>query len=83
MAKMTISMPEAMSEYVAGRVKTGQYGNVSEYFRDLVRREQQRREAAEELRRMLAEAEASGVSHLKIPDIMKKVEAEMRADGRL
>jgi antitoxin ParD1/3/4 len=34
-------MPDAMSDYIASRVETGQYGNVSEYFRDLVRREQQ------------------------------------------
>ena len=36
MAKLTISMPDAMSEYVTARVEAGQYGNVSEYFRDLV-----------------------------------------------
>ena len=83
MAKMTISMPDTMSEYIASRVETGQYGNVSEYFRDLVRREQQRQRAAEELRRLLDEAEASGISKRKIPEIMRKVEADLRADGRL
>lgn len=83
MAKMTISMPDAMSDYIASRVDTGQYGNVSEYFRDLVRREQQRQSAAEELRRLLEEAEASGISKRRIPDIMRKVEADLRADGRL
>ena len=83
MAKLTISMPDAMGEYVASRVETGQYGNVSEYFRDLVRREQERKNAAEELSRMLEAAEASGVSERKIPDIMKKVEADLRTDGRL
>ena len=83
MAKMTISMPDTMGEYIALRVEAGQYGNVSEYFRDLVRREQQRQSAAEELRRLLDEAEASGVSKRKIPEIMRKVEADLRADGRL
>lgn len=83
MAKITISMPDAMSDYVASRVETGQFGNVSEYFRDLVRREQQRQNAVDELRRLLAEAEASGISKRKIPDIMRKVEADLRADGRL
>jgi antitoxin ParD1/3/4 len=83
MAKLTISMPDAMGEYVASRVETGQYGNVSEYFRDLVRREQERKNAAEDLSRMLDDAEASGVSKRKIPDIMKKVEADLRTDGRL
>lgn len=83
MAKMTISMPDAMSAYIASRVESGQYGNVSEYFRDLVRREQQRQAAAEELRRLLEEAENSGISKRKIPEIMRKVEADLRADGRL
>ncbi len=83
MAKMTISMPDTMSDYISARVETGQYGNVSEYFRDLVRREQQRQSAAEELRRVLEEAEASGISKRKIPEIMREVEADMRANGRL
>jgi len=72
-----------MSEYVTSRVQVGQYGNVSEYFRDLVRREQQRQNAAQELRRILTDAEASGISKRKIPDIMRKAEADLRADGRL
>lgn len=83
MAKMTISMPDAMSEYIASRIETGQYGNVSEYFRDLVRREQQRQSAAEELRHLLADAEASGISKRRIPEIMRKVEAGLRTNGRL
>lgn len=60
MTKMTISMPETMGEYVAVRVSEGQYGNVSEYFRDLIRREQERREAIRELRQMTDDADASG-----------------------
>ena len=84
MTKVTISMPEAMSEYVSGRVASGQYGNVSEYFRDLVRRDQsQRRLTEDELREHLLRAEASGVSKSDIPDIMKRVERRLRADGRL
>ncbi len=69
MAKITISMPDAMSEYVSARVESGQYGNVSEYFRDLVRREQQRKQAEHELRQMLEDAEASGESALTPEEI--------------
>ncbi|MEZ5365471.1 MAG: type II toxin-antitoxin system ParD family antitoxin [Bryobacterales bacterium] len=83
MAKITISMPDAMSEYVTSRVESGQYGNVSEYFRDLVRVEQQRQDAVAALRERLEHAEASGVSKRKVPEIMAKVEARMRADGEL
>ena len=83
MAKITISMPDAMSEYVSSRVQSGQYGNVSEYFRDLVRVEQKKERAFADLRERLERAEASGVSARKVPDIMKDVEARMRADGGL
>ena len=72
MAKITISMPDAMSEYVAAQVEAGQYGNVSEYFRGLVRREQQRRQAEDELRRMLEDAESSGVSDLSAEEIWQQ-----------
>ncbi len=74
MAKLTISMPDAMGEYVSSRVESGQYGNVSEYFRDLVRREQERRNAAEELRGILAEAEGSGVSERTAEQVWEDAE---------
>jgi antitoxin ParD1/3/4 len=83
MAKLTISMPDAMSEYVASRIKSGQYGNVSEYFRDLVREEQERQEAIRALRNRLDRAEASGVSKRNVPEIMADVDARMRARGEL
>jgi antitoxin ParD1/3/4 len=84
MTKITISMPEAMNDYVSERVAKGQYGNVSEYFRDLVRKEQaEQRLTTDELRELLKRAEASGVSRNSIPDIMKQVERKLRSDGRL
>ena len=83
MAKLTISMPDAMSDYVASRIESGQYGTVSEYFRDLVRGEQRKEKAIAELRGRLERAEASGVSKRTVPDIMKDVEARMRASGEL
>ncbi|MCB1019292.1 MAG: type II toxin-antitoxin system ParD family antitoxin [Acidobacteria bacterium] len=79
MAKITISMPDAMSEYVTARVESGQYGNVSEYFRDLVRVEQRRKQGEEELRRRLEAAEASGVSDRTAEDIWADAEARYKA----
>ena len=83
MAKMTISIPDAISDYVASQVSSGHYGDAGAYISDLVRREQQRREAAQELGSMLDDAVESGVSNRKIPEIMSSVEAKMRSDGRL
>lgn len=43
--RKTISMPAEMGEFVEDRVRSGQYGNDSEYFRDLVRKDREQREA--------------------------------------
>jgi antitoxin ParD1/3/4 len=74
MIRHTISLPEPMSSYIEGRIAEGQYGNVSEYFRDLVRKDQERRQnAIEELRALLEKAEASGISDLTMDQIRQKV----------
>ena len=83
MIRKTISMPDEMGEWVEKRVRSGQYNNDSEYFRDLVRHDQQRQEALGQLRRMLDAAEASGVSALQVPDIMQNVEERLRKNGQL
>ena len=64
-----------MSEYVTSRIEAGQYGDVSEYIRDLVRREQERQLAAEDLRRMLDDADASGSSLRSAESIWEDAEA--------
>lgn len=73
MDKITITMPEQMRDYVKNRIQTGQYGNVSEYFRDLVRQEQASlRETPEEIRAIrakLIEAEKSGFSEKSVDEI--------------
>ena len=43
MQTMTISLPTDMREYVDSRTQTGGFGNTSEYVRDLIRRERDRR----------------------------------------
>lgn len=41
MTRKTISMPDKMSDWISGRIERGQFNNESEYFRDLVRRDQE------------------------------------------
>ena len=74
----TITVPDQMSSYIEGRIQSGEYGNISEYFRDLVRRDQERRQAAiAELQAMMKEAKASGISDLSMSEIREKVRKEM------
>ncbi len=84
MSRLTISMSDQMNEWVEAQIAAGRYGNVSEYFRDLVRRDQERREAAvAELRTMLERAEASGVAARSFPDILEAARREARQKGLL
>lgn len=41
MMRKTISMPDLMADWIAARIERGQFNNESEYFRDLVRRDQE------------------------------------------
>ena len=36
---MSFALPETMRSYIDERVKSGSYGNTSEYLRDLIRRD--------------------------------------------
>jgi antitoxin ParD1/3/4 len=67
-----------MSQYIEGRIAEGQYGNVSEYFRDLVRRDQERRQSAiDELKSLIDKAEASGISDLTMDQIREKARKDL------
>ena len=83
MTKISITMPDEMGKYIQSAMKARQFENTSEYFRHLVRQDQERESKIAELRNMLDEAEASGISNKKVPDIMRDVEERLRKNGRL
>lgn len=84
MSRLTISMPDQMNSWVEAQIDSGRYGNVSEYFRDLVRRDQERRDVAvNELRALLDRSEASGLSDRSVEDIREAARAEARRKGLL
>lgn len=56
---MSFALPEAMRSYVDQRVRSGQYGNTSEYLRELIRRDQEE-QAKKRLRDLIEEGLASG-----------------------
>jgi len=62
MATMNISLPDQMKAYAEGQARDGRYSNVSDYVRDLIRRDQARREAIAEIQGLIDEALASGPS---------------------
>lgn len=60
MATMNVSLPDEMKEWVEARSASGEYANSSDYVRDLIRHDQQRRKAVTELQMLIDEGIASG-----------------------
>ncbi len=58
MGTMNVSLPDELRDYVAAQVNDGNYGSTSEYVRDLIRRDHDRRQ----LRTALLEGARSPVA---------------------
>lgn len=78
MATMNISLPDPMREWVEHRVRGGQYANVSDYVRDLIRHDHERQQALE---RALIEGEASGISRRSVREIIAGAKSQIDAQG--
>ncbi len=70
MATMNISLPDEMKAFVEGQVATGQFANVSDYVRDVIR---DRQAAVDRLHALLEEGEASGDSPRNFAEIMAAI----------
>jgi antitoxin ParD1/3/4 len=83
MATMTVSLPDPMKDWIEAQIRHGDYASVSDYVRDLVRRDRDRREqelTLDELRKKLAASRDSGISNRTVDEIF--AEARETAKGR-
>lgn len=83
MATMNISLPEDMKAWVEAQAATGRYGNSSDVVRDLIRREQIKADKIAEMKRMVEEGRASGLSELSPRQVRDEAKrrAGLSADG--
>lgn len=83
-AVVLIENPESRrdtSTAIDERVRSGQYGNTSEYLRDLIRRDQQA-QAAQRLRALIADGLESGDGRSATDDVMAELrERALAADS--
>lgn len=70
---MSFALPEALRSYVDQRVRSGQYGNTSEYLRELIRRDQED-QAKRRLRELIEEGLSSGTGRT----LTRRVVAELK-----
>ena len=84
MATMTVSLPDPMKEWIEAQIRQGDYASVSDYVRDLVRRDRDRREqelTMDELRKKLAASRDSGVGTRTVDEIFAEARDIARARG--
>jgi antitoxin ParD1/3/4 len=82
MATMNISLPDEMKEWVEGQVAGGRFSNVSDFVRDVLRREQERQGYVFWLNAEIEKGIASGFSEMTTDEAFAKARAiahEMQA----
>ena len=75
---MSFALPGVLRTYIDQRVRSGQYGNTSEYLRDLIRRDQEA-QARKRLRELIEEGLQSGKGRNLTPKVA--VDLRKRALG--
>ncbi len=79
MATMNVSLPDPLKLWVEDQVKGGQYANVSDYVRDLIRRDQQARQQLDGLRAAIDLGLESGISPHSLDDVFAAARKRAKA----
>ena len=81
MASMNISVPDPMRDWVQTRIDGGQYASVSDYVRDLIRRDQEiqsrRQLSVAEIRRSIEASRKDGAT-VPADKVYDRIEAKLR-----
>ncbi len=60
--KRSISVTDEQHSWIKAQIERGTYGNESEVYRDLIRKEQERQDKIAHLQKLIIEGEESGMS---------------------
>ena len=71
MATMNVSIPDPMKAWVEERTRDGSFSNASDYIRHLIRRDQERSSAVEQIQAAITEGLDSGVARPFDPAALK------------
>jgi antitoxin ParD1/3/4 len=77
--RKTITLTDKQDAWIKAQIASGDYTNDSEYFRDLIRRDQEQNAKFRALRAAIAEGQESGVSDRSIDQIWEEAETRHRA----
>jgi antitoxin ParD1/3/4 len=69
---MNLSLPDAMKYWVEVQAQSGRYGNASDYVRDLIRHDQERKDKIAHMQMLVDETLESGISDKSLAEILKQ-----------
>jgi antitoxin ParD1/3/4 len=80
MASMNVSLPGPMRDWVQRRIDSGQYASVSDYVRDLIRKDQEqaRQLSVEDIRSSIAAGREHGSTD-SAAAVFDRIEAKLKA----
>jgi antitoxin ParD1/3/4 len=74
--RKSITFTEQINQYVQSVVSTGDYANESEYIRDLIRHDRDRKHGLLEMRAAIQEGLHSGASSKSVQDIIREADSK-------
>ena len=77
--RKTITLTDKQDKWVKAKIESGDYTNDSEYFRDLVRRDQEQNTKFRVLKEAVQEGLGSGISERTVGEIWAEAEALHKA----
>ncbi|MCY4428473.1 MAG: type II toxin-antitoxin system ParD family antitoxin [Halieaceae bacterium] len=80
LVKKSITVTDRQERWVRAQISSGEYGNDSEYFRDLIRRDQEQNAQFRALKEAIQQGLESGVSDKTVREIW--AEAEQRYSAK-
>ena len=79
LVKKTITVTDRQERWIRARIASGEYGNESEYIRDLLRRDQQQNARFRTLKEAVQDGLDSGVSDKTVREVWAEAEQRYRA----
>jgi antitoxin ParD1/3/4 len=77
MATMNISLSDPMRDWVQTQIQAGHYSSSSDYVRDLIRQDQERKDNLKRLQQAISEGLESGVAEsFDLKDFLKEMKAK-------
>ena len=79
LVKKSITVTDRQEQWIRAKIANGEYGNDSEYFRDLIRRDQEQNLRFRALKEAIQDGLESGLSDKTVKEIWAEAEQRFRA----